>query len=213
ILNGDSPLPTRTIDSVEIAVPPTTADQKLARKNELKARGTLLMALPNEHQLKFNSYKSAKSLMEAIEKRFGDYEAEVIGSSNITSNTNEAVKTAHGVSAANSKANASTLPNVDSLSDVVIYSFFANRLKVADGNAEYESKEISQEDREESRAPKNQDNRNRETTRKTVPIVETTSNALVSQCDGFGYDWSDQAEEGPTNFALMAYTSSSSDSE
>ncbi|GJV45956.1 putative ribonuclease H-like domain-containing protein [Tanacetum coccineum] len=35
----------------------------------LKARGSLLMALPNEHQLQFNSYKSAKSLMEAIEKR------------------------------------------------------------------------------------------------------------------------------------------------
>nr|GEY67179.1 ribonuclease H-like domain-containing protein [Tanacetum cinerariifolium] len=36
------------------------------------ARGTLLMALPNEHQLKFNSYKNAKSLMETIEKRFGE---------------------------------------------------------------------------------------------------------------------------------------------
>ncbi|GKB65630.1 ribonuclease H-like domain-containing protein [Tanacetum coccineum] len=64
----------------------------------------------------------------------------------------------------------------------------------------------------ECRAPKNQDSRNRETTRRTVPVEETTSNALVSQCDGFGYDWSDQAEEGPTNFALMAYTSSSSSS-
>ncbi|GKC97647.1 hypothetical protein Tco_1167922 [Tanacetum coccineum] len=70
ILNGDSPLPTRTVDGVETTVPPTTANQKLARKNELKERGTLLMALLNEHQLKFNSYKSAKSLMEAIEKRF-----------------------------------------------------------------------------------------------------------------------------------------------
>ncbi|GKA37364.1 hypothetical protein Tco_0723929 [Tanacetum coccineum] len=39
-------------------------------------------------------------------------------SSNITSNTNEAVKTAHGVSAANSKNNASTLPNVDSLKEM-----------------------------------------------------------------------------------------------
>ncbi|GKB85616.1 hypothetical protein Tco_0957888, partial [Tanacetum coccineum] len=29
------------------------------------------MALPIEHQLKFNTYKSAKPLMEAIEKRFG----------------------------------------------------------------------------------------------------------------------------------------------
>nr|GEU58859.1 hypothetical protein [Tanacetum cinerariifolium] len=43
----------------------------LARKNELKARGTLLMALPDKHQLKFNSHKDAKTLMEAIEKRFG----------------------------------------------------------------------------------------------------------------------------------------------
>ncbi|GKE69751.1 ribonuclease H-like domain-containing protein [Tanacetum coccineum] len=57
-----------------------------------------------------------------------------------------------------------------------------------------------------------QDNRNRKRTRRTVPIEETTSNALVSQCDGFGYDWSDQAEEGPTNFSLMAYTSSGSSS-
>ncbi|GJS87481.1 putative ribonuclease H-like domain-containing protein [Tanacetum coccineum] len=40
---------------------------------------------------------------------------------------------------------------------------------------------------------------------------DTTSNALVS-CDGSGYDWSDQAEEGPTNFALMAYSSTSSNS-
>nr|GFB43852.1 hypothetical protein [Tanacetum cinerariifolium] len=52
-------------------VAPTTVEQKLARKNELKARGTLLMVLPDKHQLKFNSHKDAKSLMEAIEKRFG----------------------------------------------------------------------------------------------------------------------------------------------
>ncbi|GJX90562.1 hypothetical protein Tco_0343888 [Tanacetum coccineum] len=45
-----------------------------------------------------------------------------------------------------------------------------------------------------------------------MPVEETTLNALVSQCDGFGYDWSDQAEEGPTNLALMAYTSSGSSS-
>ncbi|GJW26751.1 retrovirus-related pol polyprotein LINE-1 [Tanacetum coccineum] len=38
------------------------------------------------------------------------------------------------------------------------------------------------------RAPKNQDNRNREPTRRTVPVEETTSNALLSQCNGFGYD-------------------------
>nr|GFC47926.1 ribonuclease H-like domain-containing protein [Tanacetum cinerariifolium] len=71
ILNGDSPVHTRLVEGVAQPVAPTTVEQKLARKNELKARGTLLMALPDKHQLKFNSHKDAKSLMEAIEKRFG----------------------------------------------------------------------------------------------------------------------------------------------
>nr|GFC02463.1 ribonuclease H-like domain-containing protein [Tanacetum cinerariifolium] len=71
ILNGNSPVPTRPVEGVAQPVAPTTVEQKLARKNELKARGTLLMALPDKHQLKFNSHKDAKSLMEAIEKRFG----------------------------------------------------------------------------------------------------------------------------------------------
>nr|GEV91620.1 putative reverse transcriptase domain-containing protein [Tanacetum cinerariifolium] len=71
ILNGDSPAPTRVINGVLQPVAPTTAEQRLARKNELKARGTLLMALPDKHQLKFNTHKDAKTLMEAIEKRFG----------------------------------------------------------------------------------------------------------------------------------------------
>ncbi|GKA63719.1 ribonuclease H-like domain-containing protein, partial [Tanacetum coccineum] len=58
----------------------------------------------------------------------------------------------------------------------------------------------------ECRAPRNQDNRNREPARRTGPANEK---ALMVQ-DGLGYDWSDQAEELPTNFALMAYTSSGS---
>ncbi|GKF20858.1 hypothetical protein Tco_0069496, partial [Tanacetum coccineum] len=36
---------------------------------ELKVRSTLLMGIPNEHQLNFNSIKDAKSLLHAIEKR------------------------------------------------------------------------------------------------------------------------------------------------
>ncbi|GJX76212.1 hypothetical protein Tco_0323023 [Tanacetum coccineum] len=71
IVNGDTPPLKRTVEGVEQTYPPITAEEKLARKNELKARGTLLIALPNEHQLKFNSYKNAKSLIEAIENRFG----------------------------------------------------------------------------------------------------------------------------------------------
>ncbi|GJX77846.1 ribonuclease H-like domain-containing protein [Tanacetum coccineum] len=64
----------------------------------------------------------------------------------------------------------------------------------------------------ECRAPRNQDNKNKESSRRSVPMETSTSTALVS-CDGLGgYDWSDQAEEGP-NYALMAYSSSSSNSE
>ncbi|GJZ31455.1 ribonuclease H-like domain-containing protein [Tanacetum coccineum] len=60
----------------------------------------------------------------------------------------------------------------------------------------------------ECRASRNQDNKNKESSRRSVPMETSTSTALVS-CDGLGgYDWSDQAEEGP-NYALMAFSSDS----
>ncbi|GKB30107.1 ribonuclease H-like domain-containing protein [Tanacetum coccineum] len=62
----------------------------------------------------------------------------------------------------------------------------------------------------ECRAPRNQGNRNGDNTRRVV-LVETPANALVVT-DGMGYDWSYQAEEGPTDFALMAHSSSGSSS-
>nr|GEY23091.1 hypothetical protein [Tanacetum cinerariifolium] len=63
----------------------------------------------------------------------------------------------------------------------------------------------------ECRAPRNQDNKHKESSRKSVPIETTASMAFVS-CDGLGgYDWSDQAKEGP-NYALMAFSSLISDS-
>ncbi|GJR22468.1 putative ribonuclease H-like domain-containing protein [Tanacetum coccineum] len=65
----------------------------------------------------------------------------------------------------------------------------------------------------ECKALRNQDYKNKESTRRIVPVETSTSTTLVS-CDGLGgYDWSDQAERGPTNYALMAYSSSSSDFE
>nr|GEW61612.1 hypothetical protein [Tanacetum cinerariifolium] len=233
--------------------------EKLARKNELKASGTLLMALSNEHQLKFNSYKSDKSLMETTEKRFGgnkeskkrnEPDLETLSMDDLYNNLKiyEAkvmrsfVNTAHGVSAASSKTNASNLPNVDSISDEVIYSFFASHSNSLQLDNE-DLKQIDPNDLEEidlkwqmamltmrarrflqktgrnlghfaieCRALEHQDNKNREAPRRTVPVEDTILNALVSQCDGLGYDWSDQAEDRPTNFSLMAYTSSSSSS-
>ncbi|GKE04515.1 hypothetical protein Tco_1396533, partial [Tanacetum coccineum] len=51
---------------------PVTAEEKTNKKNDVKARGLLLMALPNEHQLTFSQYSDAKSMFAAIETRFGE---------------------------------------------------------------------------------------------------------------------------------------------
>nr|GEW60305.1 hypothetical protein [Tanacetum cinerariifolium] len=69
ILNGDSPSATRIVDGVVQIIALTTAEQRLAKKNKLKARGTLLTALLDKHQLMFNIHKDVKTLMEDIEKR------------------------------------------------------------------------------------------------------------------------------------------------
>nr|GEZ12722.1 hypothetical protein [Tanacetum cinerariifolium] len=341
ILNGDSPAPTRVIEGVVQPVVPTTAERRLARKNELKARGTLFMALPDKHQLKFNIHKDAKTLMDEIKKRFGGneetkkvqktllkqqyenftgsssksldqihdslhtewrthtliwrnktdlkeqsldelfnslkiYEAEVKSSSSAstftqniafvssqtTDSTNEPVS-----DVASAKILVFALLNVDTLSNAVIYSFFAsqsNSLQLDNDDL----KQIDVDDIEEMdlkwqmtiltvrarrflqrtgrnlraniptsigfdmskvecynyhrkghfarecRSPKDtRRNVIAEPQRRNVLVETSTSNALVSQCDGMGsYDWSFQAEKEPTNYALMAFTSSSSSS-
>ncbi|GJX74538.1 putative ribonuclease H-like domain-containing protein [Tanacetum coccineum] len=155
------------------------------------------------------------------------YESEVNGTSSSTTNshnvaflssssTNSAtrvVNIAYSVNTASTQGVADSSTTVENLSDVVIYSFFASQPSIPQLDNE-DLQQINPDDLEEMdlRAPRNQDSKNREPTRRTVPVEETTANALVSQCDGFGYDWSDQAEEGPTNFALIAYSSTSSTS-
>nr|GEU81046.1 ribonuclease H-like domain-containing protein [Tanacetum cinerariifolium] len=52
-----------------------TAEEKDQKKNDVKARSMLLMALPNEHLLTFGQYKDAKTLFEAIQARFGGNDA------------------------------------------------------------------------------------------------------------------------------------------
>nr|GEX04257.1 hypothetical protein [Tanacetum cinerariifolium] len=163
-MNGDSPAPTRVIKGVLQPVAPTTAEEKLARKNELKARSTLLMALHHKHQLKFNSYKDAKTLMEAIEKRFlGNIETKKVQKillkqqyENFTSSSLESLDQIHdrlqkltytliwrnkadleeqslddlfniSATVVYAKIHVSSLPNVDSLINAVIYSFFASK--------------------------------------------------------------------------------------
>ncbi|GJT01471.1 hypothetical protein Tco_0822640 [Tanacetum coccineum] len=71
IMNGDAPAIASASAGTEGHIPPKTALQKLARKNELKAKSTLLLAIPDEHLLKFHGVKDAKTLWEAIKSRFG----------------------------------------------------------------------------------------------------------------------------------------------
>ncbi|GJR69448.1 ribonuclease H-like domain-containing protein [Tanacetum coccineum] len=287
IMNGDSPAIASS--STEGPIPLKPAEQKLARKNELKSKSTLLLAIPDEHLLKFHAIKDAKTLWEAIKERFGgnkeskkiqktilkqQYENFTVSRSegldktydrfqkpqqleiiDDTSSTNEAVNTAHDVPAARSKGQASS----STYADDVMFSFFVNQsnsphldnedleqidtddleemdlkwkvvmltikvkrfLKKTGKNLNFNSKETVDFHKtkvecynchrrchfaRECRAPRNQGNRNGDAPRRIVP-VETPTNALVVQDGIGGYDWSYQAEEGPTDFALMAHLS------
>ncbi|GJT94217.1 uncharacterized mitochondrial protein-like protein [Tanacetum coccineum] len=316
IENGATLPKTTTMEGVVTVMPITTAEEKAQRRLEVKARSTLMMSIPNEHQLKFNSIKDTKKLLEVVKKRFGGneatkktkrnllrqqyenftapslemfdqtfdrlkklvsqlkllgeklsqedvnqkllrslspewnthavvwrnkadldtmsmddlynnnnlkvYEPKVKGMSsssssiqnmalvstlnNNTSSTNETVNTAHGVSTASTQVNAANPTYIDNLSDVVIYRF-----EMANGHVDYEGKKVFEEYRKELTVNGNEtigfDN-----SRRSMPMETSTSITLVS-CDGLGgYDWIDQAEEGP-NYVLMAFSSSSSNSE
>nr|GEU67226.1 hypothetical protein [Tanacetum cinerariifolium] len=72
IENGKEPPITKVVEGVETTIAPTTAEEKAQRRLELKARSTLLMGIPNEHQLKFNSIKDSKSLLQDVEREVLD---------------------------------------------------------------------------------------------------------------------------------------------
>ncbi|GJT01172.1 putative ribonuclease H-like domain-containing protein [Tanacetum coccineum] len=54
---------------------PVTTKEKAQKKNDVKVRSMMLMALPNEHMLTFSTYKDAKALFKAIQARFGGNDA------------------------------------------------------------------------------------------------------------------------------------------
>ncbi|GKF43107.1 hypothetical protein Tco_0129659, partial [Tanacetum coccineum] len=136
--------------------------------------------------------------LDDLFKNMKSYESEVKGTSNLTTNS-------HNVAflSTSSTNNASGPVNIaqeemDLRWNIAMLTIRAKRFLKNTG------RKLDMNNKERIGAPRNQDSRNKEPTRRTVPVEETTSNALVSQCDGFGYDWSDQAEEGPTNFSLIA---------
>nr|GEW77836.1 uncharacterized mitochondrial protein AtMg00810-like [Tanacetum cinerariifolium] len=106
--SGPTFLKTQVVKGIETVMPITFVEDKAQRRLEVKARSTLMMGIPNEHQLKFNSIKDAKQLMEAIEKRF--------------INIAQVVNTANEVSTAGTQLN---IANINNLSDVVICVFLA----------------------------------------------------------------------------------------
>ncbi|GJU16436.1 putative ribonuclease H-like domain-containing protein [Tanacetum coccineum] len=307
---GDYTLVASASASIEGPIPPKIAKQKLARKNKLKAKSTLMLAIPDEHLLKFHACKDAKSLWEAIKNRFGGnkeskkmqktilkqnyenfaassqeedanlkllrslpsawnnialimrnksdldtlsmddlynnlkvYESEIKGQSSSNSNsqnvafvsldntssTNETVNTVHSVSAANlEQIDADDLKEMDLKWQVAMLTMRVKRfIKKTRRKMDLNDKETVGFDStkvkcynchrrghfvRECRAPRNQENRNRDAPRRNALVDTSTTNTLVVQDGIGGYDWSFQAEEGITNFALMAYTSQGSSS-
>nr|GEU65543.1 hypothetical protein [Tanacetum cinerariifolium] len=116
ILNGDSPTPTRIVDGVIQSIAPTTSDQRNKANLEEKSLDDLFKNLKiYEAEVKGSSTSSHNTQNIAFV------------SSNKTYSTNKSVSVVPCVFATSSKAIVSTLLNVDSLSDAVIYSFFASQ--------------------------------------------------------------------------------------
>nr|GEW78723.1 hypothetical protein [Tanacetum cinerariifolium] len=131
-------------------------------------------------------------------------------SNNGTINNAQAVNTANGVSTASTQVNIALSINIDNLSDAVICSFFASqpsspqlrigRKLTVNGNETtsfnksnvkcYNCHKMGHFARE-FRAPRNQDNKYKETSKRSVPMETPTSTALVpfDNCEkGLGYE-------------------------
>nr|GFC06782.1 ribonuclease H-like domain-containing protein [Tanacetum cinerariifolium] len=169
----------------------------------------LLLAIPDEHLLKFHSIKDAKSLWEAIKTRFeGNKESKKMhktilrqqyknfvasrseGLDKIYDSINETVNAAQDIPAAGSKAQ----PSASSYADDI------DTKDLEEMDLKWQVAMITM------RGNRSGDNETR------VVLVETPASALVVQDGLRGYDKSYQAEEGPTDFALMAHSFDSANS-
>nr|GEV06751.1 putative ribonuclease H-like domain-containing protein [Tanacetum cinerariifolium] len=231
ILNGDSSPPTRIVDGAVQIIAPAIVEQRLAKKNELKAKGTLFMALPDKHQLKFNIHKDAKSLMEASEKRFGgNKEIKKVQKTllkqqyeNFNGTSSESIDQIHdrlqnlisqleilGEIISQEDINLNFLRSLPL--DLKIYEAKVNGLSTSSQNTQnipFVSSNNTNNTNESVNAIPSVCAASSKARVSTLPNVDSLSDA----CDAVGgYDWSFQAEEELTNYALMAYASSGSSS-
>nr|GEY46575.1 hypothetical protein [Tanacetum cinerariifolium] len=94
-----------------------------AANKELTAAKHKLMLLDDL----FNSLKIYESEVKHSSSQGSDFQNIAFVSTTQADNINDSVSAAVSVSTVGAKLSASTLPNVDSLSNAVIYSFFASQ--------------------------------------------------------------------------------------
>ncbi|GJR48307.1 putative ribonuclease H-like domain-containing protein [Tanacetum coccineum] len=229
IENGNAPIVTKIVDGKETVIPPISVEEKAQRREELKARSNTTTKKTQKNLLKQQYENFVASSTEVIEQTYErlqklisqlEMHGEVIPQEDINQKFLSLLQewTMHTIMWRN-KPEIETLSLDDLFNNLKAYESevkgtwnIAMLTMKARRFLKNTGRKLDMANKERIGAPINQDSKNREPTRRTMPVEETTSNALVSQCDGLGYNWSDQAEEGPTNFALMAYSSTSSSS-
>nr|GEV91831.1 hypothetical protein [Tanacetum cinerariifolium] len=221
ILNGDSSVTTRVVEGVLKLVAPTTAEQKLARKNKLKAYGTLLMAFLDKHQLKFNSYKDAKTLMEAIEKRFGgNTESKKVQKTLLKQQyENFACSNSKSLDQIHDRLQKLTLTliwrNKADLEEQSLDDLF-NSLKIYEAEVKHSSSIGTTTQNLSFVSSFNTDSSTESVSANASVFVVCAKMPISSLPNGdslSSYDWSFQAEEEPANYSIMAFSSSSSSSD
>nr|GFA14187.1 hypothetical protein [Tanacetum cinerariifolium] len=201
----------------------TTEDMQ-KRKNDVKARTTLLLALPDEHQLRFSKYKTVQELWAAILKTFGAKD----------SSGKEDVNTASIPTASTNVSPASVNIRAVSISQDTACAYIASqssgkKISIQGTDvAGFDKSKVECFDyhkmghfARECRAPRSQDRGRRDNYRQGSQVEEHAPKALMV-IDGVGWDWSFMAneeedhalvtnEEAPIEFTLMAKTSAESE--
>nr|GEY29583.1 hypothetical protein [Tanacetum cinerariifolium] len=172
---------------------PVTNDEKAQKKNDVKARSMLLMALPNEHLMTFNQYKDAKTLFARNKS-----DLDTMSLDDLYNNFKIIEQEVRGTTSTNTSSQ-----NMAFVSSLSLNS--TNKVPANFGMGHFAR---------ECRVPRNHENRtrNQETTRRTVNVEDTSSKAMVA-IDGAGFDWSYMTDdEAPTNMAFMAFSDSETSS-